>query len=832
MSFQLGRRVDDDGTSLPGDEGRLEYDPKHLRTHGLVFGMTGSGKTGLCIGMLEEAGRTGVPVIAIDLKGDITNLALAWPDLGPEHFAEWVDPSEVADGADPAVLGEERAAKWTKGLAGGGITPADITDYRGDTRITVYTPGSSAGVPVSLLDRFDPPQGHEQLPAEDRAELISGLTSALLGLVDIDADPIQSKEAILISAILTHAWDRGRSVDLRDLIRAVAEPPFASLGVFDLDEFYPERDRKKLAMRLNGLVASPSFAQWLQGEPLDVEALLTREGPSQTSVFYLAHLEDSERMAFVTLLLERVVAWMRTQPGTSDLRALVFMDEVFGYLPPHPKNPPSKRPILTLLKQARAFGVWLLLATQNPVDVDYKALTNAGTWWIGKLQTDQDKERILDGLISAASGQGKALDRSTVSSMVSGLAGRQFLMSCAHEEELPVFFTRWVMSYLRGPLTRLEVTTLKERGFYNSPAAAPASARQRPRAGSGAEVERRAARPPMDVSAPQRSGPASPRAPSGDTPPAAEVGLRPSSPRSPKPTPPLSPPAPRRAIDGTPPGVRGLHLDTHALSRPEARAILGTVPLTGDRGRRYHPSIFVRARLTWHTADGTAIDGGPYTRLIFPLPFLPSTIEWLDGPADLAPTWLRVDPEPGIGYGPVPEWMSSMAAMDRLQVRFTDELAARGRGLIPACPPLDVWGRPGEDLATFKARVGARLQRATQNVIARHHEGWEAQRDHWDARIAELRERLEMDQRELKWLRDKGEAQRVRMAEDGIRLRMTEYKAAQRARAESLLDVDSAAADAEFASMDKLEACQLVQVTLQPSDIAIEWFGMLWVPTE
>lgn len=813
MGFFLGKRVDREGETTPQADLRVEYKAKHLCTHGLVFGMTGSGKTGLCIGVLEEAARSGVPIIAIDLKGDITNLALAWPGLEAENFADWVDPSEVADGADPAVLGEERAAKWTKGLAGSGITPDDIAAYRSDTRVTVYTPGSSAGVPVSLLDRFDPPPGHASMPTEDRAELVGGMTSALLGLVDVDADPIQSKEAILISAILTHAWDAGRSLSLRDLIRAVAAPPFSSLGVFDLEEFYSERSRKKLAMTLNGLVASPSFAQWLQGEPLDMDALLSREGPSQTSVFYLAHLEESERMSFVTLLLERVVAWMRSQSGTSDLRALVFMDEVFGYLPPHPKNPPSKRPILTLLKQARAYGVGLLLATQNPVDMDYKALTNAGTWWIGKLQTDQDKERILDGLMSAASGQGRSVDRKTVSSMVSGLAGRQFLLSSAHEDDLPVFYTRWVMSYLRGPMTRHEVMTLKKKGFYNTGAAAAATPEPDPEP----RRTKKAPRPPMDVGSRARA--------SAPEPPQRQRAEERSS------TPP-----PRREIqqpiDGTPRGVRGLHLDIRALMKPEVRAILGTVPLTGERGRRYHPSLFVRARLTWHTPDGKNIDGGSYTRLVFPLPFLPSAVEWLDGPADLAPTSLRTDPEPGLRYGPVPEWMSSVAAVDRLQTRFVETLTAKGRGHIPACPELDAWGHPGESLDTFKARVAERLQRATQNVIARHNDGWEIQRDHWDARIADLKEQLQMDQRELKWLRETGEPDRIRMLEDGIRIRMKEFKAAQRQRAESLLDVDSAAADAEFAAMDKLASCQMIEVTLKPGDIAIEWFGILWVPED
>ncbi|TNF26096.1 MAG: ATP-binding protein, partial [Deltaproteobacteria bacterium] len=479
MAFHLGKRVDLDHEA---DDARVEYDPKHLTTHGLVFGMTGSGKTGLCIGLLEEAGRENIPIIAIDPKGDLTNLALCWPDLAPQRFADWIDPARVQNGGPTAAeLGAKTAEVWRTGLAKEGLDSDEIGAYRAATNITLYTPGSSAGVQVSLLDRFEPPPKFDELTAEDQSELVAGVVSAVLALVDVDADPLQSREYILLSNLLTHAWTRGQSLDLPALIRLIDAPPFDRLGVFDLEEFFPSKKRKAFAMQLNGLIASPSFQPWLHGEPLDMDALLGGNGEvSRTSIFYIAHLDDSERMSFVSLLLDRLIGWMRAQPGTGSLRAILYMDEIFGYLPPHPYSPPTKRPLLTLLKQARAYGLGVVLATQNPVDVDYKAVTNAGTWFVGKLQTEQDKDRILDGLVSASAEVGHSVSRAEISRRISALESRQFLLHNAHESEQHVFKTRFVRSFLRGPMTKPEITRLKAEGFYNlGPArlaAAPAPA--------------------------------------------------------------------------------------------------------------------------------------------------------------------------------------------------------------------------------------------------------------------------------------------------------------------------------------------------------------------
>src|SRR3990172_8052895 len=173
--------------------------------------------------------------------------------------------------------------------------------------------------------------------------------------------------------------------------------PFGKIGVVDLESFYPAAERTKLSMRLNNLLASPTFASWLEGEPLDVaEMLYTPAGKPRLAIVSIAHLDDAQRMFLVTILLNEGLAWIRTQPGTSSLRAILYMDEVFGFFPPS-ANPPSKTPMLTLLKQARAYGLGVVLATQNPVDLDYKGLGNAGTWFLGRLQTERDKLRVLYG---------------------------------------------------------------------------------------------------------------------------------------------------------------------------------------------------------------------------------------------------------------------------------------------------------------------------------------------------------------------------------------------------------------------------------------------------
>ena len=457
MPFFIGGAVDDDGDRIP--DSQTMYEPSDLTTHGVIAGMTGSGKTGLGIIYLEEALRNNIPTLVIDPKGDMTNLLLTFPGLSPAEFRPWVDEAAAAkEGRTPEEEAANEAGRWTSGLASWGLSGEEIAALRAGTDMGIYTPGSSAGIPLNVIGNLDVPDLSWETDAEPMRDEIQGFAAGLLGLVGIDADPISSREHILLSNLVEHSWRGGKPIDITTLITQIATPPIRKLGVFEVDTFFPEKDRMAFAMKLNGLLASPSFAAWMEGQPLDIEELLWREGKPQASVIYIAHLTESERQFMVTMLLSKVITWMRSQAGSSDLRALVYMDEVFGFVPPI-AEPPSKKPILTLMKQARAFGVGLLLSTQNPVDLDYKTMSNAGTWCIGRLQTERDKARIIEALTSA-SGE---VNIPKLDAQISGLGKRVFLLHNTRESTPGMFTTRWAMSYLRGPMTREEIGNVTVR---------------------------------------------------------------------------------------------------------------------------------------------------------------------------------------------------------------------------------------------------------------------------------------------------------------------------------------------------------------------------------
>ena len=409
--FYLGKQKEASG--MPGDGELLLYDSKDLTTHAVVVGMTGSGKTGLCVNLLEEAALDRIPAIVIDPKGDISNLLLTFPDLKQEDFLPWVDPGAASrQGQSREEFAQSESEKWKNGLASWGQTGERIRAMRENVEMRVYTPGSTAGRPVTILKSFGAPTQELLDDSDLLRERISSATSGLLSLLGIDVDPIRSREHILVSKILEHSWTQRKDLDLGQLIGQIKSPPFTAVGIMEIDEFYPPKDRGELAMTLNNLLASPSFGNWLTGETLDVKKLLHNEdGKPCISILSISHLSEGERMFFVTILLNEVLAWMRSQAGTSSLRALLYMDEIFGYFPPV-KNPPSKTPMLTLLKQARAYGLGIVLATQNPVDLDYKGLSNTGTWFLGRLQTERDKARVIEGLEGAAAQTGSTFDKS------------------------------------------------------------------------------------------------------------------------------------------------------------------------------------------------------------------------------------------------------------------------------------------------------------------------------------------------------------------------------------------------------------------------------------
>lgn len=459
--FYLGKKYDISNNKTNNDE-LILYDSKDLTTHAVCVGMTGSGKTGLGIVVLEEAIIDGIPAIIIDPKGDMGNLLLTFPELTGENFGPWVNPADASDKESTKEYARQEADKWKKGLAEWNQDEARIRRLRESADFVIYTPGSNAGIPISILKSFEVPSKEIMQDSEALREKILSTVTSLLSLVGIDANPIESREHILISSIMEYSWKQGKNLDIPSIIQHIQSPQVSKIGVLDTESFYPAKERFSLITSLNNLLASSGFSTWMEGDSLDIQNLLYgTKGKSKVSIFSISHLNDQERMFFVSLLLNQLLGWLRSQSGTTSLRAILYMDEIFGYFPPV-ANPPSKTPLLTLLKQARAFGLGIILATQNPVDLDYKGLSNTGTWFIGRLQTEKDKERVLDGLQGASQTLGKSFERKEIDKILSALDKRIFVMSNAHEDGLEIFQTRMAMSYLRGPLIRDQIKVLMD----------------------------------------------------------------------------------------------------------------------------------------------------------------------------------------------------------------------------------------------------------------------------------------------------------------------------------------------------------------------------------
>jgi hypothetical protein len=509
-AFYLGREYDLEAGKLRDD--LFLYDARDLVTHAVCVGMTGSGKTGLGIGLLEEAALDGIPALILDPKGDLPNLALTFPELRAEDFLPWVNPGEAGRlNLTVEDFAAQQASQWAEGITAWGQDGERIRRLRQAAEVRIYTPGSRSGVPLSILHSLAAPT--DGLREEDLyRDRLQSTVAGLLHLLGIRSDPIQGKEHVFLANVIDSAWQRGQNLDLAGLIGLVQTPPFDRLGVLDLETAYPAGERSALVMALNNLLAAPGFDVWLAGEPMDPASLLwTRDGKPRLAVVTLAHLSDAERMFVVTLLLNEVVAWVRRQSGTNSLRAILYMDEIFGFFPPV-AEPPSKRPMLSLLKQARAHGLGVVLATQNPVDLDYRGLANTGTWFIGRLQTEGDRQRLLDGLDSLTTGTAPRWDRRWLEKAIGGLDKRVFLVNNVHEDGPAVMQTRWTLSYLRGPMTGDQIGQLMkgQRAAGDRPAevAATVVAAAVPASSGAPGAARPAALPPeiAQVSFPARAG--------------------------------------------------------------------------------------------------------------------------------------------------------------------------------------------------------------------------------------------------------------------------------------------------------------------------------------
>ena len=695
-AFYLGKDFDLAAGTL--GETPLMYDARDLTTHAVCVGMTGSGKTGLCIDLLEEAALDKVPAIIIDPKGDITNLLLTFPDLRGEDFLPWINADDARrKDMTPEAFAEKTANDWRNGLESWDQGPERIRALKESADFVIYTPGSDAGVPVSIVSSLAAPELNWDDNQEALREQISGTVSALLGLVGIAADPMRSREHILLATIFEYYWRKGQDLDLPKLILSIQNPPVRQLGVFDVDTFFPQKDRFALAITLNNMIASPAFGAWIQGVPLNIDHMLYGgDAKPNMSIFYIAHLSDAERMFFVTLLLEQVITWMRAQPGTTSLRALVYMDEVFGFFPPV-GEPPSKRPLLTLMKQARAFGVGMMLTTQNPVDLDYKGLTNAGTWFIGKLQAERDKARVLEGLETVSATAGSGFNRSQLDKIIPSLGSRVFLMHNINEDSPVIFQTRWAMSYLRGPLTRSQVKTLM------------------------------ASQPAATQPAEEVSQPAAPPAPGIASYAATTSAVAPALPPD---LPQVYLPATRSMVDAV-----------GALEKEQ-----GTRLNVTDKKIRYEAQILGTG--TVHFVDDKRnVNQRQAVVLAVEPPGGSGLVRWDQAvQLDLDLSALDGQPEADAIFGDVPDSINSARELSALSKDLSDYLYRNWTYPLLFNPALAAYGEPGEDERAFKIRCQQLAREQRDAEVDKLGDAYEKKIDALEAKLRREEQELADDQ--------------------------------------------------------------------------------------
>lgn len=803
-AFYLGKQFDLSSGQVHDD--LVLYDAKDLTTHAVIVGMTGSGKTGLGVALLEEAAIDGIPALIIDPKGDLGNLLLSFPQLRPEDFRPWVDRDEAArKGQTPEEFAASRAELWRKGLADWNQEPQRIQRYRDAAEAVIYTPGSDAGLPLTVLKSLDAPSAAVLGSSDALRERVSATASGLLSLLGIDADPLRSREHILVSNILDQCWRAGRSLDMAALIYEIQSPSFKKIGILDVDQIFPPADRMSLAMTLNNVLASPSFAGWMQGEPLNIQRLLyTPEGKPRLCVLSIAHLSDQERMFFVTILLNELISWMRSQPGTSSLRALLYMDEVFGYLPPT-ANPPSKLPLLTLLKQARAFGLGLILATQNPVDLDYKALSNAGTWFLGRLQTERDKLRVLDGLEGASAAAGARFDRSAMEKILSAVGQRVFLLNNVHEDHPVVFQSRWALSYLGGPITREQIARLM--------------------------ADRKSAVPTV-----------SPMPPVSRT-TATETDSRPSA----------SPPVREAAAE---PSRRPLLPES-----VEQRFVAVSRSVPREARILYRPALIGTGKL--HFVDAKAgIDLWRDVQRVCPIDDEVPAAPWDEAEVlDAHPLRLEKTPVPEAAWSELPSPLTKATGYKSWASQFKEALYRDARLTVCYCPELERFSSPGQPEGEFRVTLKqqAREQRDLEIARLRAKIGEKLARQEEAIRTAERRVATEEQQAKdasmSAWLSTGTSILgalfgRKKISATNIGRAGSAARAHSRASAQKA-DIDRASAKLEdvIAERDNLEAelkrqmdeladrydvdaltIETREVTPRKSDITVSLVGLLWQP--
>ena len=814
--FYLGRIFDPQ--QVKATDQSLLYEPADLTTHAVVVGMTGSGKTGLCIDLLEEAALNNIPALMIDPKGDMTNTLLHFPDLLPQDFQPWVNPDQARRaGKTLEQAGTDAAQLWKQGLTDWGIDQERILKLKNSAQFAVFTPGSDAGIPVNILASLKAPSIAWESNKETLREKISGTVTALLGLVGLqDIDPVRSREHILLANIFENAWSNGKDLDLGELILQTQSPPFPKLGVFDVNTFFPEKDRFQLAMLLNNILAAPAFQVWIEGQPLYIPSLLfTPDGKIRHSVFYIAHLSDSERMFFVTLLYSAVETWMRSQTGTNTLRALVYFDEIFGYLPPV-ANPPSKQPMLRMLKQARAFGVGQVLVTQNPVDVDYKALSNAGTWMIGKLQTDQDKQRLLDGLDSAMSG---SLNRAEYDRLISTLGKRVFLLHNVNAKGPALFQTRWAMNYLTGPLARTHIPDLNKLAGAALSVPVPAATIAQPAALNG-----QAAGPETFQVAP------------------ASLGYAGAKPSSTRPT--------------IPSGIAEYFLPNNLTFTQAFKAAGREFPTEAySQGLIYRPVILSQSNARLYNLK-YKLDIDTYKTALVENPDRRGVVRWDNYLTDrIDPSKLDQAPDPQARFLQLEAPLSDVRLMSALQKDFFDWAYRTTEVTVRGNEALKVYAGPEMTEGEFRTQCASAARQARDAEL-------EKASATYDSKLRTLKEKLDREQRELK--QDEAELSSRKMEELGtgietvagflgfgrkrsISSSITKRRMAKQAKGDVEESVDAIKDIKEQIAIIEIEQATALQavndkwgevanqiteipITAQKKDFLLDFFGVAWMP--